>query len=271
MIITRLAGGLGNQIFQAGAALLLAQKSGIKKIIFDDTGLGSYKAKRGNELLKFFNFDELDYNILFRPNIFTKFRIPKTLPLKIPYYPFVSDANFQTVLTKPNKTFMFLDGYFQDCLTQNNFDYEVKVLKKILKNHNLAKRKGCIIHIRGGDFVRLGWNSVTTPKGYYIKAIKHMKEKHRQDNFFVVTDDIEYSKSVLDNIKVDYKFIGNTIYDDFYLIGTFDYRILSASTFAMWASSLGNNDSGIVITPSFWSPNKPRKIFLNNEVRVEYE
>ena len=53
MIIIRLSGGLGNQIFQFGAGLLLAKKSGIVKIILDDSALGKYKIKRNNNLLFF--------------------------------------------------------------------------------------------------------------------------------------------------------------------------------------------------------------------------
>lgn len=46
MISIRLAGGLGNQIFMLGAALLLAEKNNAKKIICDISYLGKYETKR---------------------------------------------------------------------------------------------------------------------------------------------------------------------------------------------------------------------------------
>ena len=59
MILIRLAGGLGNQIFQMGAGLLLAQKIGMRKLVMDDSSLGHYDVKRENELLYFFDFRHL--------------------------------------------------------------------------------------------------------------------------------------------------------------------------------------------------------------------
>lgn len=269
MMLIRLAGGLGNQIFQLGAGLLLAQNSGIKKIILDDSSMGTYDTKRENELLNFFDFNKLDIDIEFKNSFITKFRIPKILPLNITKFSFVSDENFQTLLNSSNKSFILLDGYFQKCLTQDNFTKEIKLLKNILFSNNLEKQDGCIIHIRGGDFVKLGWNSVT-PKEYYIRAIETIQNEYQQDKFYIVTDDREYSKSILSDLDIKYEFIGNSIYEDFKLIGSFKYRILSSSTFAIWACALGNNEGSVVITQKYWTPNQERKIYLPNERRIKF-
>ena len=269
MILIRLAGGLGNQIFQMGAGLLLAQKIGMRKLVMDDSSLGHYDVKRENELLNFFDFSRLDFDVEFKNLSIVKLRIPKVLPLNIAKFPFVSDKNFQTIFENPNKSFMLLDGYFQKCLTQDNFDEETSLLKNILKPHILEINDNCVIHIRGGDFVKLGWNSIT-PKEYYVKAIETMKNDYQQNKFYIVTDDREYSKTILDELVVDYEFIGNSMYEDFRLIGSFKYRILSSSTFALWASALGDNENSIVIAPKYWTPNHERNILLPNEVRIEF-
>lgn len=269
MIIIRLAGGLGNQIFQLIAGLYLAEEGNIKKILLDDSALGSYDAKRKSELQKFFAFDKLDIDINFRNLKITKFRIPKILPLSFPKYPFISDKNFQKIYKNPNKMFLFLDGYFQECLIQDDFNQEIMILKEILNYQLQLNIDGCIIHIRGGDFVKLGWD-IITPKEYYIKAIETMQNKYKQNKFYIVTDDINYSKTILDELDITYEFIGNSMYEDFKLIGSFNHRILSASTFALWASALGINENSIVIAPKYWTPNHERKIFLPNEIRVEF-
>lgn len=265
MILIRLAGGLGNQIFQFGAGLLFAQKNRIKRIVFDDGSLEKYEAKRKNELLNFFDFSKLDFEIEFKSLSFVKFRVPKVLPLNISAFPFVSDKNFQTILNSPNKTFMFLDGYFQQCLTQNDFDKEVALLQNILIPNKINNKDACVIHIRGGDFVKLGWSSVA-PKEYYIKAVQEMQCKFNQDKFYIVTDDREYSKTILNNLDMDFEFIGNSMYEDFKLIGSFKYRILSSSTFAFWASALADNSESIVIAPRSWYPHKKREIILPGEI-----
>jgi len=158
MIIIRLAGGLGNQIFQLAAGLQLALKIKDTKITLDESALNSYDAKRENELLNFFDLTKLNIEINFYNSAFTKARLPKLLPLKARKYPFVSDKNFQYILKNPNKQFLLIDGYFQECLTQQDFDTEIKILKDIFIQRSFKKQDECVIHIRGGDFVKLGWN-----------------------------------------------------------------------------------------------------------------
>jgi len=268
-MIIRLAGGLGNQIFQLGAGLLLAQKSGIKKILLDDSSLSNYDAKRENELLKFFDFSKLNIDVEFKNSSIVQLRLPKLLSLNITKFPLISDKNFQTSINNPNKFFMLLDGYFQECIAQDDFDQEIQLLQNILINNKIEKKDGCVIHIRGGDFVKLGWNSVT-PKEYYINAMQKMTKEYHIEKFHIVTDDKEYSKTILDELDIEYKFIGNSMYEDFMLIGNFKYRVLSSSTFCLWASALGDNYESIVIAPKYWIPEHERKIYLPNEIRIGF-
>lgn len=269
MILIRLAGGLGNQIFQLGAGLLLAKKSSINKVVLDDSALENYDAQRNNELLNFFDFSKFDIECIFQNNIFAKFRFPKILPLGFGQYPFVNDKNFQKILQNPNKTLMIIDGYFQECLTQEVFDNEIELLKKIFKKDSTQVNDGCVIHIRGGDFVRLSWHSIT-PKEYYRTAIEKMKYYYDQKKFYIVTDDRKYSNSILKNLDIDYEFIGGSMQKDFYSIGSFQYRVLSSSTFALWASVLGDNEHSVVIAPKEWIPSHERRIYLPNEIRIEF-
>lgn len=269
MIIIRLAGGLGNQIFQLAAGLLFAQDNNIKRIILDDNSLGNYTEKRKNELVNFFDFSKIDIEIEFIDYFLTKFRIPKFLPLTFPKYCFVGDKNFKYILKNPNKFFLLLDGYFQGCLIQKNFNKEIEILNKIFVNKNSKQKEECVIHIRGGDFVKLRWNSIS-PKEYYIKAINIMQEEYKRNKFYIVTDDKNYAKKILNGLDVSFEFIGNSIYDDFYLISSFKFRILSSSTFALWASALGNNEGSIVFAPKYWTPNNEREIFLPNERRITF-
>ena len=267
--VIRLCGGLGNQIFQLGAGLLLNKNTPMEKIILDDSALGKYKIKRENELLNFFDLTKLDLKVEFKNPVLAKFRIPKLFPLNISKFPLVSDKNFKTMLLNPNNSFLLLDGYFQGCLTQEKFDEEIKLLQNIFIPNKIEKKDGCVMHIRGGDFITLGWSSVT-PKEYYIKAIELMKRKYQQNKFYIVTDDREYSKIILDELDVNYEFIGNSMHEDFRLIGSFKYRILSSSTFAIWASALGNNDRSVIMAPRYWMPNRERKTYLPNELRIEF-
>lgn len=265
MMILRLAGGLGNQITQFGAALLLSKKVGCKTIIIDDGGLSSYQEKHVNQLANYFDFTKLDIRIIFKRLLITKTRLPRLLPLNIVNYPLISDKNFQTALKSMNK-YLWLDDYFGSCLRQQDMDKEVEILRTIFVNKHPTKKNGCVIHIRGGDYLDFGGGEVASPV-FYKKAINKMQKDYGVDRFYVVTNDKEYAGNILQDVK--FSFVGGSMSEDFYLIGQFKFRILSSSSFASWASALGVNDNdGAVIIPVEWMPGIKRISKIPNEINV---
>lgn len=264
----KIYGGLGNQIFQLGAGLVIADDLNLSKIRLDDQGVKNYAVKRESMLNDFFNFSDLPFDISFSSSFVLKHRLAKLLPFSSSVVTFCSDKNFN----KPKNEFcrnFYLDGYFQNQLNQSDFDRQISFLKPALKNNSTASFDGAVIHIRGGDFIALGWNLVT-PLNYYNKAIDYLIKTYNVSKFNIVTDDAEYASKITTLFSnVDFNFIGGGVLDDFHLIGAHRFRILSSSTFALWSSALANNDDSVVIAPSFWKPNSNRAIFLPNEVRLE--
>lgn len=269
MIIIRLAGGLGNQIFQLGAGLLIASKNGCTTILLDDSALSSYDVKRTNELENFFDFNQLNTKVVFQNSFLSKLRIPKIAPYKFSKYPFIGDNNFQKLLNNSNQGFSLVDGYFQWVLTQENYDQIFAILKLLFKDQSIQDNTNntCVVHIRGGDFVKLGWNSIT-PASYYLDAIKYMITHQNIEKFIIVTDDIEYSNVILKDVSCQFEFKCSNMLEDFYTIASYSYRILSSSTFALCSSTLGNNHNGCIIAPEYWFPNQKRVIFIPNEIRL---
>lgn len=267
MLIVNLAGGLGNQIFQLGAAILLAQSSGIKNIVIDDSSLGNYQAKRSNELLKLFDFSRSSIDIEFSKSSITKSRLPKLLPVKLKFWPLVSDKNFQVILKCKKPQFRYLDGYFQSCLTQQNFDEMRELLSKMfISNPVVYDSCVCVIHIRGGDFVQLGWD-IVTPPSYYHHAIKIMSQSHAINKFLVVTDDVKYASNIMDLPNVSYQIISDDIISDFNTIAYCQKKILSNSTFSLWASALGQINDVVIIAPKFFKPGSTRPFSLTGEIQ----
>ena len=263
-MIIRLAGGLGNQIFQLGAGLLLAEKFKCKSIVIDGSGLSKYEERRNNRLIVFFDLTKSNVEIIFKQSFFGKFRLPRVLPFKFSNYPLVCDRNFQKAMQSTNK-FLWLDGYFQTCLLQKDFYKEIELLKSLFRHKGLPKKQGCVIHIRGGDFIKLGRNDVASSE-FYANSIRKMQKDYGVKDFYVVTDDRDYAKSMLKNIKP--LFIGGSIQEDFHLIGRFQFRILSSSTFALWSSALGcNSEKGVVIAPDELIPGVKRPWLLPNEIK----
>lgn len=270
MIILRLSGGLGNQMFQLGAALLLAKSLNVENITIDDTSLNSYKVERQNNLTSFFDFSLSPIPIQFSSNLITRLRLPRLFPLRLKYWPLISDRNFSYALKSKYFPILLLDGYFQKCLGQEDFDDITKLLSQmfILQLLDDVQDK-CVIHIRGGDFLKLGWDSVT-PIEYYCRAIKHMSENYLVKEFLIVTDDTDYAEQIMSdsNTACQYKLIGGGMIYDFQIIASVKRRIISNSTFALWASSLGKTTGSFIIAPKFFRPGLIRPFSLIGETEL---
>ena len=271
--VVRLCGGLGNQIFQLGAALLLTSKGSNELIILDDYALSSYEAPREFELSKFIELSKSDVQVVLKRLAITRLRIPRMLPFKHRAIPFVNDNNFQFIIDGNKSQYRLLDGYFQD-LRQQDFEDISALLKPLLLDKfcklNQLESETCVIHIRGGDFVKLGWNK-STPEIYYINAMNMMRDKHDVNNFVIVTDDEPYARTIISCKSADIKIVSSDIVDDFQTIASYSKRILSASTFALWASAIGvNSDSGVVVAPNEFTPGIKRGFLLPNEKEFNF-
>jgi len=268
MITIRLAGGFGNQLFQLSAAILLAKTHKISEIIIDDSSLAKYKTKNNNMLCQFLDFSRFDINISINSKLITKLRVPKVMPILF----FISDDNFDKALAR-KLPFYILDGYFQDCFTQKQFEETAAEVKCLLVYSELLKIKSrtCVIHIRGGDYVKLGLD-VLSPPEYYHSAIEFMHETYGIKSFLVITDDELFAKKIINLDYYQFEFLCGTIESDFQTIGSYPYQILSASTFSFWACIMGVNTE-IVIAPRRWPKgasqfNRVRLLSLPNEVDI---
>jgi hypothetical protein len=268
-IYLRLAGGLGNQIFQYTAALLIKKES--DPIYFYTQALDSYKAGRNLELVNFFELPQTTYfNVSFFANVVFKFRLAK-----ITSFFGCNDLNFSSILSNKNtyqaKGSFYLDGYFQDAWSYEHIQPLLVQLSADLKkdkfNNEPYNQYDCIMHIRGSDFLANLDNSLNSVD-FYIDAIKLLKSSYALTNIYVVTDDLPYSKSMLDIIKSKFKDINfsldherKSLFDDFMILLHAKSRIIGTSTFAWWASALDDKKS-ITMSPKSWKLNCNRKLVL---------
>ena len=124
----------------------------------------------------------------------------------------------------------------------------------------------CAIHIRGGDFIELGWDESASQQ-YYMDSMSIMCDRYKVKSFLVVTDDKSYAENLVLPTNFNIEIISNNIDEDFWTIASYSKRILSASTFALWSSALGRNDAdGVVIAPDDLIPGVKRTFLLQNEI-----
>jgi len=268
MIIARIRGGLGNQLFQYAAARALAWYKGVPLKLdlytYDKRksrsfGLDQFKidatlATRSevhqftgsNFLVRFLNKRE---NYLRCPQVLSQ-----------PHYHFYSD--FFSMPTP-----IYLSGYWQSEKYFVNFDTQLR--QQILLNRPLgdsaAKWKGLIeknnsiaIHIRRGDYsANSNYNSFfgTLPISYYEKALEEMKRKVSAPQFFVFSDDLEWCKQNL-SFLADVTFVSHnepvSPAEDLILMSFCKHQIIANSTFSWWGAWLNRNPEKQVIAPGTW-------------------
>ena len=158
-------------------------------------------------------------------------------------------------------------GYLQSSAYIEPYRDKIKKWFKIKNGYQVdgySEDNICIIHIRGGDFLV---SSAYLSQDYYRNAIRYMLEKNKAMRFFIVTDDVGYSQSLLPEIEIiggatfgsldtnnANHHVGGPIWIDWLLLNKCKNVIISASSFSFWPVWL--NDNVNVIAPMFWGDHK---------------
>jgi hypothetical protein len=270
MIIVRLQGGLGNQLFQYAAGKALAAK--LDKPFKLETITSLQKDKRRhialNELHTDFDLASIkevkefvSFSKLYRhnPAFFSKFG--KNI-YREPHFHF--DNNFFQ-LNDP----VFLDGFWQSPLyfkdiekiIRQEFTVKPELIKNVIaKGKELEDKPSIAVHIRRGDFLNekiAAYHGVLSPF-YYERAIRAVKEKDPAASVYFFSDDIEWVKK---NIAVDRNaelvsaFTKSAI-EDFYLMTKCRHNIIANSSFSWWPAWLNTHSDKIIVAPKKWFADK---------------
>ncbi len=283
MIIVRLNGGLGNQMFQyaCGRAVSIHWNTAIAldHLFLEDKSYKPDFTYRDYALDAFAIDKKIDTKSLIRLG-FVKAHI-SPLQAKISLkrilhgYTYYHEKGLQfkkeLFSLGPN---LYLSGYFQSekyfkevsAIIRNDFTFppvqhekNKMLLEKIQQSGNSVS-----LHIRRGDFITAGNGSVhyaCTPE-YYQEAISVIKGKVSNPHFFIFAqDDMEWARN---NLKIDvpHEFIGdhnagNMSFEDLRLISNCKHHIIANSSFSWWGAWLNPDLQKIVIAPKKWLLNKP--------------
>jgi hypothetical protein len=272
MVVVKLMGGMGNQLFQYATGRCLAIKKGTSLSL--DLSWFPLQSLRSFELKHFaLAAGRVPERIrrCFEPQtrvgkILQKlFRAgPRTLA-----YRKVLESHFHfdaSGFDAPGH--ILLEGYWQsekyfatarDTLLQ---DLEVKSPLSEKTREVALRMRDChsiAIHFRRADYV-------TDPKtasfhncvslGYYEQAIDLMIQRIPGGVFFVFSDDIpwvreHFPKHVSNVCFVDFNG-KNDGYQDLYLMKRCQHQILANSSFSWWGAWLNQNPEKVVVTPNRW-------------------
>jgi hypothetical protein len=271
MIIVKLMGGLGNQMFQYAAGKSLAVKNNSELLL--DTS--SFDAVTDNITKRKFELSCLHVNEEMataqqvqkfeKPSLLTRV-INKTRPYykKSVYYEphFHFDPNF--FKASPGT---MLVGYWQSekyfssisSVIRDNFAIKNKLSAATLNIYEQASGTNSVsIHIRRGDYI----SNPETKRvhgscdlEYYEKAIETLIERSGVTHLFIFSDDISWARqnirSSLTTVFVDHNG-EQQAYEDLYLMSNCKHNIIANSSFSWWGAWLNNNPGKNVIAPKKW-------------------
>lgn len=276
LIITKLIGGLGNQMFQYAIARSIAhtRKADLKIDIsgFELTGPQCtprrYELNHFSIVENFANNKETQRFIGKKARLLTFFG--KTLPIleNYTYHYYIEKKNFnydQDVFE--SKGNIYLDGYWQTEKYFKNIkdviknDFTIKTKQDEKNNSLLKKIKNCdavAVHVRRGDYVTSPLASSicgTCSLDYYKKGVGIIVKRVHEPHFFIFSDDPEWAKK---NLKIDFPTVYVTHngadkgYEDMRLMSNCKHFVIANSSFSWWGAWLSCNPNKIILAPRKW-------------------
>jgi hypothetical protein len=276
MIITKLIGGLGNQMFQYAIGRHLATICRAK-LYLDISDYHLYPdryyalncfALRAEEATSQYleSFHQYPRNLSLLPRLWHYHLLRKrNLTIKEPHFHFAAEV------IANHRANVYLDGYWQSEKYFNQIGSQIRkdfrfVQPMTPRNEEMAKQilhsTSVSIHIRRGDYVS---NQITNQfhgvcdPGYYQKAIDLIASKIDKPTFFLFSDDPDW---VADNLIINHPCVlirhntGRESYNDMRLMSLCKHNIIANSSFSWWGAWLNEHTNKLVIAPKYWlNPN----------------
>jgi len=276
MVIVKLMGGLGNQMFQYAAARRLAYVHGspLKLDLRWFSDIVEVNTSREYALDIFaiqedFATREEVEALTARKQVFVERLIAKVMwrkPLAVPSY--IREKQFYfdpAILSLPDN--VYLEGYWQ---SEKYFAEIEDIIRKEFtvktdqagQNRKLAEMiassESVSLHIRRGDYVSNPETNKyhgTRDLDYYSRCVEQLTETVKNPHFFIFSDDRDWSS---DNLKlpcptilVDHNGVDKG-YEDLRLMSQCKHHIIANSSFSWWGAWLNKNPDKIVIAPKKW-------------------
>ena len=271
MIIVKLMGGLGNQMFQyaAGRALAFANNDRLKLDLSYFLNPPAENVPRKYELYNFKLVAEEATNEQLRhffprslvQRVFKK--VKQSMGVSQPSY--FSEPHFHY---SPNFNSLsgdvYLDGYWQSAKyfssIENIIRYELnpvfsgcqktaRLLGKILGSNSVC------INVRRADFLQNNYHGCMGTD-YYDEAQAIITRLVGNSKKFIFSDDIAWCKeqfgNALDTTVVGHEYAGSDFIDYLFLMLSCKHFIIPNSSFAWWAAWLCTNPNKQVIAPLRW-------------------
>lgn len=272
MIVVKLQGRLGNQMFQYALAKKfqsigkdVALDCELLKVVGNDNELVVFPNIHMDRDIRTATIDEINQLGDFNQSFINKLR-RKMLGCKKTYIKEKANC-FQQDIYQINEG--YLEGYWQ---TEKYFqgiaaevrekfefpDCDVSDVKNRKVIDDIMKYNSVSIHIRRGDYLKSdisGMYGGICTKEYYDIAIKYFCQKYEGVRFYIFSDDPVWAKEQYgrdDRFQIIDFNTGNQSYRDMQLMSLCHHNIIANSSFSWWGAWLNKNSDKEVIAPGKW-------------------
>lgn len=270
MIIVRIWGGLGNQLFQYAMARSLAlRKNDVLKL---DIGYFLNQSQWQNELIKF----GIDNKIAATSDEVSAIRgsdgiiqrnIRKSV-LRSAFYPHYYKETTPTIFDENVNNYqssIYLDGYWQN---HKYFqDYSEAIIQELtptielsstVRNYVslLSQEQSIALHVRRGDYVtdaKIKSVHGVCDMEYYERAVSYMESRIEDPCFYVFSDDIKWCKQKFPFVKKIH-FVDDVglALEELFIMSCCKHNVIANSTFSWWGAFLNKNPEKQVVAPLKW-------------------
>ncbi len=290
MVIVKLIGGLGNQMFcyAFGKAMALEKKT---ELYIDKSWVDQMEKEKSISL---FGMDYFETNYSIRNaktnrlfNIFDNKYIWKIyrkiymifldtekssilVEKKFNFHKEIFSNKYKNIYLKEGywQSYKYFEKYSNHIRKEFTFKKNVYLENKVLADEILGLEDTVSIHIRRGDYIKNPslnqiYGGICT-KEYYLRAIEILNSELKQPIFYVFSDDLDWAKELFKNHK-NIRYVDNNSLDvkeeighqdkgycDMYLMTLCKHNIIANSSFSWWAAWLNPNPNKIVIAPKKW-------------------
>lgn len=270
MVIMKLQGRLGNQMFQYALAKQLQHLG--KKVKIDNSQLQynndfnelgifgiDFEEATQEEVAKYGDCNKSLWHKILRHTI--GYKKSHYLERGMEYHPEVFALDEK-----------YIDGYWQTEMYFKEIESDIRKLYRFPEDDNplnmevkekMAATTSVALHIRRGDYLSKEVKrlyGIPCDEQYYQKAIAYFCEKYENVHFFVFTNDKEWVK---ENFKAARKMTfvdwnnGKNSFRDMELMSCCKHNVIANSSFSWWSAWLNSNKDKEVIAPKVWFENIP--------------
>ncbi|MCX2575931.1 alpha-1,2-fucosyltransferase [Pedobacter sandarakinus] len=275
MVIVKLQGGLGNQMFQYATAKAIADN----RLYLDNDFLNEHRFSNDQFTGRKFELS-IFKNITFKmPNQISKY-FTKMGIRYFSKYIYQSENNEFIDFKAIKEANLYLDGYFQN---ENYFSSirtrllaEFKFPTMSAINDVIAKEiyqdpHAVSVHVRRGDYLKpaiQAFHGILALE-YYYQAKNEIEKAINSPNYYIFSDDIDWCR---ENLRFPgAKFVSNLSsagWEDMYLMSCCKHNIVANSSYSWWGAWLNTNETKIVVAPKKWFVQTETDIVPNQWIKV---